>query len=115
MAILTTDQDVFNFVKLAISLNGRKVEKGLLEDALDNPCDPPEDRAWGQALTAIRKNQVENIGFGKEVMLNVGRKWLGLVGNESTQVDQYELVLDLEYELRQARDRVIAHFTGPLP
>lgn len=115
MAILTTDQECFDFMKNAIASHGKACVKGMEEDAADNPNDPLEDQCWGQGMKAIRTNTVENIGFGKEVMINVARQWLGYVGNDSTKVDQQDMIFDLEFELRMARDRVINNFTGPIP
>lgn len=112
MAILTTDQECFDFMKNAIASHGKACVQGMEGDAADNPYD---HEYWDQGMKAIRTNTVENIGFGKEVMINVARTWLGYFGNDSTKVDQSDMVFDLEFELRMARDRVINTFTGPIP
>lgn len=112
MAILTTDQECFDFMKQALSAHGKACASAIEVDAAENPYD---DQPWEQSVDAIRTNTVEKIGFGQDVMIEVSRKWLGYVGNESTKVDQQDMVWDLNYEMEVARDRVIANFSGKIP
>lgn len=99
------DDQVFARVKSAVARMGEDVYNSYYEFLADNRT---AESYWADGLEAIQRNTVDRYGFGREVMISVGRRFP--VGS-----NEHYMLQELAFQLDVAANKILEAFQGPIP
>lgn len=104
-ATAETDDQVFLRVKGVIARCGQQAYDNYYEFLVDNPT---FEGYWSGGIDALRDNTVDTYGFGREVMIAVGRAF-------PAPHQEDDLMQELGWRLDEAANKILKAFQGPIP